>query len=403
MGTLIYRSRTMQLLALMAVAASLRPALTSVPPQIQSIRADLGLSLGAISLLTAIPLLCFGAAAPLGISPAARSRSPEIVIFFFLAVLTVASGVRVLSGWPLLYLGTIVTGIAIAALNVIVPVVIKRDFPSKITTIMPVYTSVLAIAATVSAALSVPISNATTHDWRGGIGFFALPGFLALAVWAPFVYHRRHSAVPKFEAHGHISRSLRRDPVAWAVTFFFGIQSATFYSIVAWLPKTFIDHGYSPTRAGAMLAICTAISIPSSLLLPLLLGRGLDQRRMVVITTAASLSGFLGMGIAPTSAPILWIVLMGIGQASFPASLVMMTLRARSADETGPLSSMTQGLGYFVAALGPVVVGLAYQHSGSWTLPYTLLAGAVVFQLVFGLKAGRPRIGEIDHREISNV
>lgn len=393
----------MQLLALMAVAASLRPALTSLPPQIQSIRADLGLSLAAISLLTAIPLLCFGAAAPLGISPAARSRSPEMVIFFFLVMLTLASGIRVLSGWPLLYFGTAVTGIAIAALNVIVPVVIKRDFPSKITTIMPVYTSVLAIAATISAALSVPISNVTTHNWRGGIGFFALPGVLALALWVPLVYHRRHAQVPKSSGHAHISRSLRRDPIAWAVTLFFGIQSATFYSIVAWLPKTFIDAGYSPTYAGAMLAICTAISVPASLLLPLFLGRGLDQRRMVVLTAVVSLAGFLGMSIAPTASPLLWVLLIGVGQSSFPSSLVMMTLRARSIDEAGPLSSMTQGIGYLIAAIGPVVIGLANQHSGSWTLPYALLAGAVVFQFFFGLKAGRPRIGEVDHRELSNV
>lgn len=393
----------MRLLALMAVAASLRPALTSLPPQIQSIRADLGLSLAAISLLTAIPLLCFGAAAPLGISPAARSRSPEMVIFFFMVMLTLASGIRVLSGWPLLYFGTVVTGIAIAALNVIVPVVIKRDFPSKIMTIMPVYTSVLAIAATISAALSVPISNVTTHNWRGGIGFFALPGVLALALWVPLVYHRRHDQVSKSSGHAHLSRSLRRDPIAWAVTLFFGIQSATFYSIVAWLPKTFIDAGYSPTHAGAMLAICTAISVPASLLLPLFMGRGLDQRRMVVLTAVVSLVGFLGMSIAPTASPLLWVLLIGIGQASFPTSLVMMTLRARSIDEAGLLSSMTQGIGYLIAAIGPVAIGLANQHSSAWTLPYALMAGAVVFQFIFGLKAGRPRVGEVDHRELSNV
>ena len=393
----------MQLLALLAVAASQRPALTSLPPQIQSIRADLGLSFTAISLLTAIPLLCFGAAAPIGISPAARSRSPEVVIFFFLALLTLSSGVRVLSGWPLLYFGTIITGIAIAALNVVVPVLIKRDFPSKITSIMPIYTSVLAISATISAALSVPISNATTHNWRGGIGFFALPGILALALWAPLVYHRRHDEVPQFSTNAHISKSLRRDPVAWAVTLFFGVQSAIFYSTVSWLPKTFIDAGYSPARAGGMLAICTAISIPASLLLPLLLGRGIDQRRMVVVTTGLSLLGFAGMSIAPTMAPLLWVLLIGAGQAAFPAALVMMALRARSTDETGSLSSMAQGIGYLIAAVGPISIGFVHQQSGSWKLPYALLTIAVVVQFLFGLKAGKPRIGEIDHREIANV
>ena len=152
-----------------------------------------------------------------------------------------------------------------------------------------------------------------------------------------------------------------------------------------------------------MLAITTAISIPASLLLPLSIGRGLNQRPMVILTASVSLLGFLGMSIAPTSAPLAWVLLIGVGQSSFPASLVMMTLRARTGDETAPLSSMTQGYGYLIAAVGPVLIGLANQHSGGWTLPYALLAVAVGFQFVFGMKAGLPRIGEVDHREVSNV
>ncbi len=387
----------------MVVAASLRPALTSLPPLIDSMRSDLGLSLGAISLLTAIPLICFGLAAPLGISPQARSRSPEVVILFFLVLLTLALAIRILAGWPVLFAGTIVIGIAIAALNVLVPVVIKRDFQSKITTIMPVYTSVLAVAATLSAALSVPISNATTHNWRGGIGFFAIPGLIAIALWAPFVYHRRNDPIPKHEGHAEINRALRRDPIAWSVTLFFGIQSLAFYSVVAWLPKTFIDAGYSAARAGGMLAISTAVSVPSSLLLPFFFGRGLDQRRMVVITTSFTLSGFLGMSIAPMSAPILWVILLGLGQASFSTSLVIMTLRARNAAETAPLSSMTQGIGYLIAALGPIALGFINQYVGGWRIPYVLLILLVIFQMAIGLKAGKPRDGEVDHRELTNV
>src|SRR4028119_1623745 len=51
-------------LAIVLLAANLRPALTSVAPLIGQIRTDAGLSNGVAGLLTTLPLLAFGVLSP---------------------------------------------------------------------------------------------------------------------------------------------------------------------------------------------------------------------------------------------------------------------------------------------------------------------------------------------------
>ena len=58
-------STVVLLAALLAVAANLRPALTSVGPLIDLIRQDLGLSATVAGLLNSLPLFAFAAFSPL--------------------------------------------------------------------------------------------------------------------------------------------------------------------------------------------------------------------------------------------------------------------------------------------------------------------------------------------------
>lgn len=55
------------------LALNLRPALVAVSPLADTIRADSGMSAASVSLLTALPLLCFGLLAPLAPGSAASS------------------------------------------------------------------------------------------------------------------------------------------------------------------------------------------------------------------------------------------------------------------------------------------------------------------------------------------
>ncbi|MEI6250678.1 MAG: MFS transporter, partial [Actinomycetes bacterium] len=97
--------RGREVVALMAVAASQRSALTSVPPQINAIRSDLHLSLSQFAALTSIPLILFGLAAPIGISKFARRKPTESAILFFIGTLVVALSLRAIFNSTALFLG----------------------------------------------------------------------------------------------------------------------------------------------------------------------------------------------------------------------------------------------------------------------------------------------------------
>ena len=55
------------------------------------------------------------------------------------------------------------------------------------------------------------------------------------------------------------------------------------------------------------------------------------------------------------------------------------------------LSAIAQSVGYVLAALGPVAIGLIHQVSGGWTVPLLAGIGVCLLQLAAGVLAGRPR------------
>src|SRR4028118_1199935 len=96
-------------LAIVLLAANLRPALTGVAPLIGQIRADTGISNGVAGLLTTLPLLAFGVLSP--IAPrVARRFGMERVLLASLFVLAAGILLRSAGAVATLFLGTVVLG-----------------------------------------------------------------------------------------------------------------------------------------------------------------------------------------------------------------------------------------------------------------------------------------------------
>jgi CP family cyanate transporter-like MFS transporter len=124
--------------------------------------------------------------------------------------------------------------------------------------------------------------------------------------------------------------------------------------------------------------------------MPSLASRAADQRLYAVAVSVLVALGLLGVVLAPLAQPWLWAVLIGVGNgASFPLALTLLVLRTRSATDTARLSAMAQSVGYLIAALGPVLVGVAHDMTGSWTAGVALLLFILVPQTAFGVAAGR--------------
>jgi len=369
------------------IAANLRPAVTSIAALLPEIRLDLGLSSAAASLLTAAPVLCFGLLAPL--APRLADRlGMERTLGLALAVLAGGLLIRVGPSAGTLFAGTIVAGGAIAIANVLLPALIKRDFPSRAGAITGAYTTALQIAAAAAAGLSVPIA-ATFGGWRSGAAFWAIPALITLLLWLPQLRARTR---PPEEAALMSLGGLLRDPLAWQVTLYFGIQSLEFYAVVSWLPTIYGDAGFAASDAALLLSLLTLIGAPAALVTPSLATRAHDQRLIALIVGLITATGLAGILLAPTSVPVLWVCLVGIGfGASFPLALTLLVLRTRTAVDAGRLSAMSQSIGYLIAATGPFALGTLHDLTGAWTVPLAFILSLLVPQTLLGIAAGRRR------------
>jgi CP family cyanate transporter-like MFS transporter len=375
------------------VAINLRPAAASIGPVLDRIQSDTGLSSGWAGALATLPVLCFGLLAPLA-PPLARRLGVHTAIAVALVALVAGMLLRLVPGDVFLFAGTALAGAAIATGNVLLPVIVRRDFPDRTGSAMALYTTSLIAFAALSAGVTVPLANGLGGGWRPGLGIWAIPAAVAALAWLPALV-RRDATGDADDPNGARTptvRPLLRQPLAWQVTLFFALQSGGFYATLAWLPDIFRSHGASDARAGFLLSLSIVVGLLTSTTVPGLATRMRDQRRLVAVCCAVWAAGLTGILVAPMSAPYLWVVLLGLGQNSiFPLALMLIVLRGGSVATTEGLSTLAQSVGYMIAAIFPLAVGALHGATGSWTPSLILLLVLLAPQLAFGLAAGRDR------------
>lgn len=372
------------LLGLVLVALNLRPALSSMAPVLGQVSDGLGLSAAQAGLLTTLPVLCLGLFAPLA-PMLARRLGSERVVLGILATLALGIVLRSVLGTTGLFLGSLVAGASIGIIGVLLPGIVKRDFPQHAGTLTGVYTMALCLGAAMAAGATVPLAHALGDNWAPALGFWMLPAVLAMLVWLPQA--RNGHGVHKV---AYRVRGLWRDPLAWQVTLYMGLQSSLAYIVFGWLPSILIGRGLSPTQAGLVLSGSVIMQLVSSLAAPWLATRGRDQRLAIVVVMLVTLCGLFGCLYAPLSGLWGWAVLLGLGQGgTFALALTLIVLRSRDAHVAANLSSMAQGVGYTLASMGPFAVGLVHDLTGGWNALGWVFAVLGAGAIVFGLGAGR--------------
>ncbi|WP_410951375.1 CynX/NimT family MFS transporter [Pseudomonas sp. S1(2024)] len=372
------------LLGLVLVALNLRPALSSMAPVLGQVSEGLGLNASQAGLLTTLPVLCLGLFAPLA-PVLARRFGSERVILGILATLALGIVVRSSLGATGVFLGSLMAGASIGIIGVLLPGIVKRDFPQHAGTLTGVYTMALCLGAAMAAGATVPLAQHFNDSWALGLGFWMLPALLAMLVWLPQARqgHGLHKVAYRV-------RGLWRDPLAWQVTLYMGLQSSLAYIVFGWLPSILIGRGLSPTEAGLVLSGSVIVQLVSSLSAPWLATRGKDQRLAIVLVMLITLTGLFGCLYAPLSGLWGWAVVLGLGQGgTFALALTLIVLRSKDAHVAANLSSMAQGVGYTLASMGPFAVGLVHDLTGGWAAVGWIFAVLGVGAIVFGLGAGR--------------
>lgn len=369
-------------LAIMLVAANLRPAVVSVAPLIGEVKAATGWSSTVAGLLTTLPVLVFGLVAPVAPRCAARFGI-ERTVFGALFVLVAAIALRVVPTPLALFAGSALAGAGIGVCNVVLPSLIKRDFAHRSGLMTGLYSMTLSGGAAATAALTVPIDQALGGNWRLTLASWGVFAVIALLLWLPQL-RRMHLADA-----GAAPDSLWGNGIAWAITIFMAAQSLIFYTFAAWLPEYLIDRGMTPAGAGAVLALGQVAGLVASLLAPIVAGRYRDQRAVTAAALLATAVGFVGL-LATDTVPTLWVMCVMIGPgASISLALLFMVLRSTSTAQTSQVSGMAQSVGYGLAAAGPVGIGALHDLTGSWTFAMTALALALIPQTIATMIAGR--------------
>lgn len=375
-------------LGIVLLAANLRPALTGVPPLIGQIRSDTGISNGAAGLLTTLPLLAFALLSPIAPRLALRFGM-EGVLFASLLILAAGELLRWAGAVSTLFLGTAILGAAIAFGNVLLPGLVKREFPGHAGLMTSVYSTSLGTSAALAAGVSVPLARLDGIGWRGALAVWALPTLLACVAWLPQLGRKDLPADQSARSSPGV-KDLWRSPLAWQVTLFMGLQSLAYYVTLTWLPEILQEEGMDTARAGWMLGLSQAVAILTMFLAPVVAGRRSSQRGVVVVAVGVSCAGALGLLVAGSTASTLWVVLLGLGQgASFSLALTFFALRAPDPGHAAALSGMGQSLGYLLAAGGPFLFGVLRDATGAWKVPLVLLVAVTVCLLIAGLGAAR--------------
>jgi CP family cyanate transporter-like MFS transporter len=374
---------------IMLLAVNLRPAVVAVAPLTSRIRAGTGLSPAGVSLLTTLPLICFGLFAALA-PRLSRALGLERALGVAIVALTVGIALRLIPGSAPLFAGSALAGAGIAVENVLLAGLIKRDFPDRTGAMMGLYSVMLSSGATLAAGLTVPLGDALHLGWRPALGLWGILAAVAALAWIPVAARRR---MPVGAQAGHaLALSVWRSRPAWTIAGYMAAQSLVFYSLNAWLPTLLGDHGVSAATAGAMLAVFNLAGIASALSMPMVATRRAGQRSLVALVAICFAIGIVGLIVDPRGGAWVWMVLLGIAQgAGISLGLTLFVLRTRSAAAAAELSGMAQTVGYLLAALGPLTVGALHSATGGWTAGLAELLAVTAVLLAAGWSAGADR------------
>ncbi len=169
------------------VALNLRPAIAAVGPVLVRIGSDLDWGESTLGMLGAMPLWAFAAVSPLVRFVTARIGANRTILAALL-VLAIGCVVRSFGGPAGVWLGTLAVGAGIAAGNVLVPVVAKRDYAKHLPLAVGVYSACITAGSATAGLTSASLAD-RLGGWRGALAAWAVPAVIVAGLWTLRVIH----------------------------------------------------------------------------------------------------------------------------------------------------------------------------------------------------------------------
>ncbi len=418
-GRPLWQGRALALIGIVLVAFSLRSAVASLSPVLDHVAEDFPVAPVIVGLIGAAPPVCF---ALFGLLTPLFERRFGLERMAVVAIVLMAAGMLLRGlapdSWSLLA-ATAVVFAGVGSGNVLLPPLVKKYFADRLGVMMTAYSTTLAVSTFLPPLVAVPVADSL--GWRISLGMWGVVAALALVPWVTLLVCSRGDdrAVPTEllvpdptdgvddvrdavaastgpittqSASPRVFGRLWRLPLAWALALVFGTSSTMAYVAFAWLPTILVDlGGVTPATAGFLLSLFALVGLPCSMLVPVLVVRFQATRPLFFVAVVAGLVGLAGLLLFPTVALPLWVAIFGLTAIMFPLSLVLLSIRARTPESAVALSGFVQSIGYAIAAVFPLLVGLLHDTSGGWQVPLLVVAGVLVVSVPAGIIAGRRR------------
>lgn len=369
------------MVSILLVALNLRPSMAAVGPLLSAIRGDIPLSFSLASLLTMLPVMAMGLAMFFGIGISQRLGEQRTVVLSLLIIGLATASRLFLDSAAELIVSAIAAGVGIALIQALMPALIKSRFSDNVAVCMGLYVTSIMGGAAIAASFA-PLVMTQTGSWRTGLAIWAALAVLALLFWSA-----QRKTIPTLPAQSGRGESFFANSRAWLLAIFFGLGTASYTCVLAWLAPYYVEKGWSEQNAGLLLGFLTAMEVISGLLTPAIANRSRDRRLVLVVLLGLIMAGFCGLILSPQHLSLLWPCLLGLGIGGlFPMSLIVSLDHLDNPQRAGGLTAFVQGIGYLIAGLSPLIAGLIRDQLGSFEWAWWSLTGVMALMIVIALR-----------------
>ncbi|MBF4555382.1 cyanate transporter [Pseudomonas sp. p50] len=377
----ITRPAVLLMLGIVLVALNLRPSMAAIGPLLSAIRGDIDLSFSLASLLTMLPVMAMGLAMFFGIKVSQRLGEQRTVVLSLLIIGLATASRLFLDSAAQLILSAVIAGVGIALIQALMPALIKSRFRDNVALCMGLYVTSIMGGAAIAASFA-PLVMARTGSWRMGLAIWAVLALVALLFWIA-----QPAQSPPLESKPSSNAPFFGNSRAWLLAIFFGLGTASYTCVLAWLAPYYVEKGWSEQNAGLLLGFLTAMEVISGLVTPAIANRSRDRRLVLVVLLVLIMAGFCGLILSPQHLSLLWPCLLGLGIGGlFPMSLIVSMDHLDSPQRAGGLTAFVQGIGYLIAGLSPLIAGLIRDQLGSFEWAWWSLTGVMALMILMVLR-----------------
>jgi CP family cyanate transporter-like MFS transporter len=372
------------------IAINMRAPIIMIGPLLPILKVDFNLSTVSQSVLTGISVFAFSLMA-LVMHQVNRLGSTNQVLTLSAVLLSIGLFSRMVSGFYGLFIFSLVIGISIAVINFMLPVWVKENSAQGSGYITGIYAAIMGVCGSLAVAAAVPLAKLTHYSWRLSMAPATVLALGVALIWLFKFRETKTATEDVIKGQSILKHPLFKSPSAWAVALFFGCQSMMFYSTATWIPTILLTKGFTLSEAGVALASATFIGSIAGIFVPHLASMREDARPLLAAISLVCIGAFAAIALDSGPRIILWLILGNISLfISFPLSLLLCVTKSSSPEQTKYLSIMSQSIGYFLAAIAPLLMGVIFEITLNWDLTLVFIMVLGLIQLLSGFFAGKP-------------